>query len=868
MDCSGCRCRIASRRKLFSVFTVTERCGNESQVSRTIADDRELDRPRRRFRVTRSLGPVTTRRPAVTNNDPLNPTTLDHGRIHIPNEQDSEGADPGGPFGWQRMVGQDPNASIAIAEAARVELKRHSHGPDFTNIGPSASVPSESGPTAAVSGRINEIVGVPHRPDSLYVASADGGIWKTTDGGQTWSLKTNNVPSLATGAMAIDPAQGQTLYAGLGDPFDAQAGGVIKTVNGGRSWQRVVPLTGTYDGATKPSTATNTRDLKVSPDDPNIVLVATNAGLFRSDDAGQAFSLIQLPQIHGMPLAKSAWSLANVAPHTWLCTAQQGGGPVGQGMLYRSTDDGETWQPVALPTADVGRMTLSTGAMEKGQPARVYLLAGNASFSNPDQEDVFRSDDGGQTFYSLGVNSSSKPSNPDGDNPDLDILHGQSWYNQMIMVDPTNPDNVMIGGNLSNARSTDGGKTWSLVSNWDPADNKMPTGTYVHADMHAGAILDGDGQKKVYVGSDGGIFQTDGSVFTGAPMAAQWNASTNNGLADFLVYGAGTDNAFDTNVVAGMQDNGTVQRQGIGTAFQETLGGDGGPVVIGADPNLVLGSLYGAGYHISSLDGGKTWDFNDAETGLPGAATPFGVNYAATAGGKSFLTFEQDAAAGSDPNNPSPDPGSGRVYQTTDGKQWTSVTGSVQTTDGQTLDHIPGNIVQVGASATDPNVFGALTDDGHAYSTADGGKTWTQGQQLPLQFPQGVNEGSPFPTAMSFVPGDPTGKSFFVSLGRMQEHDGLRPNYLFKTTDGGQTYTAVSTPTLPDVPIMSMAQDPSSPNVLYVGNVLGLYKSTDGGQTFERWGRNLPIAPVTSIVASPDGQHLRIGTYGRGVFEV
>ena len=777
------------------------------------------------------------------------------------------------PNAFRKIFGDDASVLSGIQAQALAETRKGATGSAWKSIGPSVSYSAETVSPTPVSGRLNGIVTDPRDPQVSYVASAVGGVWKTVDAGKNWKPVTDTAPTLATGALALDPNHPDTLYVGLGDPFDARMPGLIKSTDGGKTWSDPVNLTGTPAGASAPLTATSTRDLKVSPEDSNVVFSATNVGLFRSEDAGKSFSRLQLPQVSGLPPALGTWSLAHVGPRSWLCSALATAGSIGQGMLYRSSDDGATWQAADLPTTDVGRMTIATSSQGAGRPARVYVLAANGSTTNRDQKDVFRSDDGGLTFTALGVNKTMQPVNPLPVNPDrgrseqadMDLLHGQGWYNQMVAVDPTNPDNLIIGGNLNSARSNDGGKTWALESNWAPADNGLDTSRYVHADFHTATIVPNNGHLSVMVGTDGGLYTSNEDVFTGAPGAAKWDPTRNKGLSDFLAYQIGTDEKWDSNVVLGLQDNGTVLRRGMGTSYTETARGDGGAVAIGADPKVVLGSYYGAGYHVTSFDGGKTWDDNGAETGLPGTVEGFNVNYATVAGGKSFLTYEQDPV--SDPGQPddgSANPASGAVYRTTDGKSWSKAVGSVKTRDGQVLDHIPGHIIQVGAAPRNDQVWGALTDDGRAYTTADGGKNWSQSAVIDAS-------AGPLGTLLSsiaFDPRDPTGKSYFVSVGAVYIKPGALGAYLFKTTDGGKTFNPVLDRGLPNAPILSVKTDPADGRFVFVGNVFGLYRSADGGSTWERYGKGLPVVPVSDIDVRSNGEALRISTYGRGAFEL
>lgn len=753
--------------------------------------------------------------------------------------------------------GSDPGTLVETLDAAQRELNRATVGGAWKALGPTKMTSDEGAPKLN-SGRPNSIVVDPKDPNTVYLGSADGGVWKTTDHGKSWSPITENAPSQTIGALSMDPTNNQTLYAGFGEDFSNQMPGLMKTTDGGKTWSAPVVLSGTYAGQTKPVTATQTRDIKVSPDDPNVVLAATNVGVFRSTDGGQTFALTPMPPGANSGV-QSAWSIGRTGPHTWVCTTQDEVKEAGVGHVWRSTDDGQTWQEVSMGSANgtIGRMTVAVADSTVGTAnTRVYILA--AADDGGSQADVFKSTDGGQTFAGLGVNANGTPVNPTGDSPDLNIMHDQAWYNQMIAVDPKNPDNVIIGGNLSTARTNDGGKTWAIESSWTGGEG---TDAYVHADAHAAAIYSDGTGTHVLVGSDGGIFASDGAVFSGAPMGAKWDDSMNAGLQDLLARSLATD--WKNQIVSGLQDNGTITGTAGGPSA-ETNGGDGWGVAESSNPNIIMGSVNGQ--HMRSTDGGKTW--MNAENGLPGSSAPFDVRYSVLPGdknGKSFLTIAQDSS--STATNPS-----AGVYKTTDGgASWKKVVGTVHTADGKTTTTIPGTIRSIEANPKNANMWAVATGDGHVYTTVDGGKNYQESVKLGVPDPIYPAANNIKLNGISFDSSDPSGKTYFVSQGG-RGAPGTESAYMFKTTDGGKTFTPVNTGSgdnqLPDVPVNVIRQDPSNPQTLYVATVLGVYRTQDGGASWSRLGQGLPMVSVTDLQISPDGQRLRVATYGRGFFEL
>src|SRR5262249_20542543 len=266
-------------------------------------------------------------------------------------------------------------------------------------------------------------------------------------------------------------------------------------------------------------------------------LVGTDVGLFRSTGGDlDTWSHIDV-DLSGGPIG--VWSIAYVGTSTWLLASEDYSANAGH--LWRSTNDGVDWTEItsALGAAasDVDRMTLAAA----GQ--RVYLAAANLAMS--DQKDVFRSDDGGVSFTPLAVNSTRAPLNPTQHQPDLDVMHGQAWYNQMLVVDPLDPDVVFTGGNLSLIRSTDAGATWRVMTDWLPYGMSPAGGLgdpqYAHADWHAGTIAHFGGTSYFYGGNDGGVIRSTedatNHVLTGA---ATWEDKLNRGMVTHLIYSVAT----------------------------------------------------------------------------------------------------------------------------------------------------------------------------------------------------------------------------------------------------------------------------------------------------------------------------------------
>jgi SAM-dependent methyltransferase len=462
----------------------------------------------------------------------------------------------------------------------------------------------------------------------------------------------------------------------------------LKSKDGGATWSSPIKLVANYSfsGTSYTFTAGSVTDIKIDPANSQIVIVTTNKGLFRSTDAGTTYQHVPLVGAASADIYYWMWSAAYAGPHTWLVTGERldiTGKTTGGGMgLWRSADDGATWtwNGTALPggnadAAAAGRGTLSAAlsTVQDVSSSRIYLLAGNkgssGALSGDATRDVYRSDDGGKTFISLGVNASGRPSNSNPDQTDLNVLHAQAWYNQALLVDPGNPDTVFVGGDLAMIHSTNGGQSWSVLSDWLPAATlvKRP---YVHADFHAFAMgIDGT----FYAGTDGGIFLSS-NARSGDVASVTFTSARNEGLVTHLIYNvACAPETWPADMqgwmAGGMQDNGTRVRKSSPTTawtttFDQLLGGDGIGCAVSAGaanglPGTFLASTEGAVYR--SFDGGHSWT---KFTGGMANPPPFFVRIARDEMAlepDAFLTFSFPAA----------------MYRSAAGSDWTDISGAL-----------------------------------------------------------------------------------------------------------------------------------------------------------------------------------------------
>ena len=778
--------------------------------------------------------------------------------------------DPEGRREWQReQMGGDLTPEFMAALAAAADQQQARYGPDgrgaiavagggaWTNIGPYRSNWIQNGLRVNESdtGRIRTFLIHPTNPDIVYVLTSSGGLWKTTNFSAprpAWRATTDSILSTSGGNAAFgrDP---DTIYLGTGDPFDPGVGGYVRrSLNGG----------GTWSAATKMGASTVVPDVKADTTGAtDVVLAGTNAGLFRSADGGATYGATAV-------LSGVVWSLARTSAG-WLAARTTGSPAAGSIMV--STDKGATWAPIPNGggvISGIGRATLATAA---AGDSVVHAFAANTG--SRAQKDLYRSTDGGLNWTAIGLGQyvvqpgpppvtvwvGKFPVNPNPDQPNMDIMAGQAFYNQMVLVDPSDPNRntVVIGGQLSAARSTDGGDTWRIITNW-LAQFGLP---YVHADHHAAAFASLKGEPAMMLGTDGGLFI---STDNGGSFSSQ----KNDGISSYLIYAMTGNPKHADDVLIGLQDDGTRWREGKTGTYNQVFGGDGFGVGWSQATDAVsLATVYYSFIIRNVTNPPNTqqkWKIGwlGIEEFFNPALTYFNTSIAtprasADRGGQTFFHRTRY-----------------RLYRTTNGAQsWTCVmetplaatpaAGASSVCAPQPPPPAPpltrvllrAGSHPIGISPEDLDHFGVLANGGWFYSTIDGGTNWSS-RLLTALAPgwPGFNASVAYASNTKLYVGN-----------EAPINTTLRA---IKSLDGGATWTAATTG-LPAVPITKLLVSPrdATGNTVYAGTWIGVYETTDGGASWHLYGTGLPVVPVTDLYIPTDGSYLRVSTYGRGVWE-
>jgi photosystem II stability/assembly factor-like uncharacterized protein len=674
--------------------------------------------------------------------------------------------------------------------------------------------------------------GVPGQPETFYFGAADGGVWKTTDAGRSWTALFEHERVSSIGALAVAPSDPSVLYVGTGQVtsrWDIAAGdGVYRSADGGKTWERRGLAESRHIGR-----------LWVDPRNADVVVAAVQGhffgpnaerGLFRTTDGGRSWEKVLFVDENtgGTDLAAdpaapdvlfaSTWQ---VRYYPWLSYFTPNVGP-GSG-IYKSTDGGKSWTHLTgngLPAEPLGRIGLAVAPGSRG--ARVYASIHSAGPG----VGLYRSDDGGGSWQRVNTDAA---------------LTGD--YTAMAAVDPHSPDTVYVMGQ-SIRRSTDGGKTFEFFRGAPGGD-----------DYHF-LWIDPDHSERMIVGSDQGTVVT---VNGGQSWSSWYNQSTGQ------FYHVATDDRFPYWIYSGQQDSGTVavaSRSDYGQlTFRDwhPVGGDERDydLPFPGDPDIVYGS--GLGGRLSR------WD---ARTGQVQNVAPWPVSsYGQRATGVRYRSTWITPIAIS----PLPPHvlylGAQVLFRSTDGGQrWEVVSPDLSGAVPGTPDCATGEVT---LSRARPCGFGVIstiapsplakdqiwvgTDDGLIRLTRDGGKSW---QNVT---PPGLAEWS----RLAQIDASATSAGSAYAAVDRHRLDDFRPA-LYITHDFGKTWRAATAGLPEDGWVAVVRQDPVKEGLLYAGTSRGAYVSFDDGAAWQPLQLNLPTTGVNDLTVH--GDDLVAATEGRSLW--
>jgi hypothetical protein len=727
---------------------------------------------------------------------------------------------------WTDRLGEYHRRKLALsraapAAAAAAPMPAIPGATNWTTIGPAGVDHGYARGRPITSGRTSGIAVAPGG-QRIYIATANGGVWRSDDGGATWKSTmdafdqdpTNFAStSLACGAIAIDEADPNRVYVGTGEgdtdaifssrltnALPAYRGiGPIRSDDGGNTWA----LENVAAGST-PLAGAAFYALAVDPANRENVVAATTVGLYQRVTQG---GVVQ-------------WIQRRAGSHSSVVVGRAGGATIFYAAawgdrVYKSTD-GTNWTPLGAISGALGRIALAT---QRATPSVLYALVATDAGK---LKGVYRLKSAGSGWARV----TGAPTK---------LIGTQGDYDLAIAVDPVNANRIVLGGD-TNWDTTGGGWYGSIYrctvagsgSSYSMTSNSV--GMTAHADVHC-LVYTPNNSQEVWAGCDGGVFRSANAGSTS--MSFQ---SRNKGLAT-LCTNYFAQHPTDTNIVyCGLQDNGTARRDGAG-AWRNVFGGDGGYCVVNwADPNKVLNFANG---HVQRATDGGLDDGSWSDSPLPAG----------------WMMMVEPMVGSPASNHPADADlvaiGAGtEVYVSTDfGLSWqlaASVGGGIYalvfatakrlfvgTTNGEVW-RLDRQAAQWAASRIDNVPAGAL---GVAAPVSDIAVDWS----------------------------DATRRSVYVALGGVGDFRHVwRFNGQRWSASSGASGSATS---LLDVEHNAIIVDPVQPQNVYVGADVGVWHSADRGATWQPLSNGLPDAPVFDLQMHGASRRLRASTHGRGLFE-
>ncbi|MCC6845416.1 MAG: T9SS type A sorting domain-containing protein [Bacteroidetes bacterium] len=467
--------------------------------------------------------------------------------------------------------GELPQPDILLRESRKLEARKRKAE---SNLGITAEQKwHEIGPIVIPAsgtggaGRVNNVTILPDFPNLMWAATAGGGAWKSTDAGKTWRNTTDRLPTLGVTDIALVPANPNIVYLATGDGdgpggYDqpiAYSAGVLKSVDGGETWQST---------GLQYNTTAQRRIYRLlhHPEIANTLMAATDNGIFKTTDGGTTWT----------QKAAGAYRDMEYKPEEPNIMYSCGGN-----IVYRSTDGGETWKSLAASIPEnIGRMAI---AVTYANPEYIYIVT--ARRGSWDFGGFYRSTNSGETWQL----TATAPNIIGRDLNGFDTDNQQGWYDLCVAASNNKSNTVYVGG-INIWKSTNGGSTWTIASHWFGQ-----AGTpYVHADIHG--ITAGYNDDEMYAATDGGVFKS-------VNQKTWVNLSNGMGIMQFYRISGSQQDA--GTILGGAQDNGTSLLSA--DKWSEVNGGDGMNCLIDYLNPLNMFVSFQNGAIKRSVDGGQNF---------------------------------------------------------------------------------------------------------------------------------------------------------------------------------------------------------------------------------------------------------------------
>jgi photosystem II stability/assembly factor-like uncharacterized protein len=708
-----------------------------------------------------------------------------------------------------------------------------------------------------VSGWVSDIA-VPETPEkahlyTFYIAARNGGVWKTTNNGTTFTQVFEGKEVASLGSLAIAPSNSEIVWVGTGDASCTRSAfpgnGIYKSLDGGANWKHM----GLRDSQ-------HIARVVIDPNRPDIVYVAAmghlfsvneERGVFKTTDGGVTWQKVlyinDRTGVVDLAIDRAHTNVLYAA--TYECMRRpwrlEDGGPASG--IYKTTDGGAHWQKLSggLPGGVIGRIGLD---LYQKNPNTLYAVIDNRNKSSETQPtpqptpqpgaapagerliggEVYRTDDGGLTWRK--TNSARD-----------DVGRKTGYAFNQLRIDPNNADRIFITG-ASIASSEDGGKTWAGLAG--PQGNRVFRRAF--GDFRT-FWIDPQNSERMMAGSDGGVCVSYDGGKTCDHLA-------NLPLGE--VYALTVDMEQPYNVYAGLQDH---------ESWKGPSNGWSGSIGLADWVSVGIGD--GMYNQVDPTD--SRWVYNTQEFGRPGRydqQTRTRKIIAPTRpAGQPLLRFNWVAPIRLSPHDPRTIYAGAQVlFRSRDrGDHWEEISPDLTTNDparisppGAAIQHC--TIVTISESPATAGVIWVGTDDGKIQVTKNSGANWND---VTANI---ARAGGPEDAWVTRVfASSSNAATAYISKSRLRQDD-FRP-FVYKTTDYGATWTSISG-NLPERSVNVIFEDYQNPELLFVGNDLGVYATIDGGGRWFAMAGNMPTVPVTDLIIHPRDSDLVVGTYGRGIW--
>lgn len=682
---------------------------------------------------------------------------------------------------------------------------------------------------AFTSGRISDFAVHPDNRSIYYVATASGGVWKTTNAGTTYQPIFDSQGSYSIGCVSLDPNNPNVVWVGTGENNNQRSvsygDGIYKSEDGGKSWQHKGLKMSEHIG-----------NIIIHPDNSNIIYVSAigplwssggDRGVYKSEDGGETWEAVLTIDEHTgatdiiMDPRNPDVLYAAMFQRRRHVFTYVGGGP-GSG-IHKTTDGGKTWKKInkGLPGGDKGRIDLT---ISPANPEMIYAMVEATEGSG-----FYRSTNRGASWEKR------------------NSYYTRGNYYSEIIAHPTKPDMVFAMDTWMN-QTIDGGKTFTQVNE-----------TWKHVDNHA-IYVDPNDTNYYLVGCDGGIYESfDGSKTwnykSNLPVTQFYKVTTDNSEPFYYIYGGTQDNFSMGGPSRTTSNNGIINAD-----WFVTQGGDGFESAVDPEnPNIVY-----AQYQYGGL---TRYDRASGEN--------LGIQPKPREGEAAYRWNWDSPLKISHHSNTSIYYAANKLFKSDDrGNTWEVISddltrqidrnklpvmGKIQSIDAVAKNASTsqfGTIVAFSESPINGNLLYVGTDDGLVQISEDGGQNWTKIQSFP---------GVPDTTYVNALLASQHNENVVYACFNNHKRGDFKP-YVLKSNDKGKTWTNI-TNNLPERgSIYCIEEDHVASNLLFVGTEFSCFTSVNGGENWKKLSAGLPTVAVRDMEIQERENDLVLATFGRGFY--